>query len=116
MVNVSQYARAKLLSKDAINEGHAGLGGPMSWDALLHRFGYWPAPLPTIVGTSRPSSARRLANSTWRPNDGALPDAVRRGVGGGSNAIGMFHPFTQDEGVAIYGAEADGDSTQGSAT
>merc|ERR1711990_304248 len=49
-------------------------------------------------------------------NDGALPDAVVACVGGGSNAIGMFHPFTQDKEVAIYGAEADGDSTQGSAT
>ena len=46
----------------------------------------------------------------------ALTCAVVACVGGGSNAIGMFHPFTQDEGVAIYGAEADGDSTQGSAT
>jgi tryptophan synthase beta chain len=30
-------------------------------------------------------------------------------VGGGSNAIGIFHPFLEDEGVAIYGVEAAGD-------
>ena len=37
-----------------------------------------------------------------------LPDAVVACVGGGSNAIGMFHPFVEDEGVALYGVEAAG--------
>ena len=37
-----------------------------------------------------------------------LPDALVACVGGGSNAIGLFHPFVEDESVAMYGAEAAG--------
>jgi len=40
---------------------------------------------------------------------GRLPDALVACVGGGSNAIGLFHPFLDDEDVAIYGVEAGGD-------
>ncbi len=40
---------------------------------------------------------------------GRLPDAITACVGGGSNAIGLFHAFLNDPGVAIYGAEAAGD-------
>ena len=39
---------------------------------------------------------------------GALPDAVIACVGGGSNSIGMFHPFIADRGVKIIGFEAGG--------
>jgi tryptophan synthase beta chain len=41
--------------------------------------------------------------------EGRLPDALVACVGGGSNAIGMFHPFLNDESVRIYGVEAAGD-------
>jgi tryptophan synthase beta chain len=40
--------------------------------------------------------------------EGRLPDAVVACVGGGSNAIGLFHPFLNDEGVKIFGVEAAG--------
>ena len=40
--------------------------------------------------------------------EGRLPDAVVACIGGGSNAIGMFHPFVDDESVALYGVEAAG--------
>ncbi len=40
--------------------------------------------------------------------EGRLPDAVVACVGGGSNAIGMFHPFLNDEGVRLVGVEASG--------
>jgi len=40
--------------------------------------------------------------------EGRLPDAVFACVGGGSNAIGIFHPFIQDEGVRLIGIEAGG--------
>lgn len=39
---------------------------------------------------------------------GKLPDALVACVGGGSNAIGLFHPFLQDKSVKIYGVEAGG--------
>ena len=40
--------------------------------------------------------------------EGRLPNAVVACIGGGSNAIGMFHPFVDDEEVALYGVEAAG--------
>ena len=40
---------------------------------------------------------------------GRLPDAVVACVGGGSNAIGVFHAFIPDEGVRLIGCEAGGD-------
>ena len=43
---------------------------------------------------------------------GRLPDAVVACVGGGSNAMGLFHPFLDDEGVALVGCEAGGDGVE----
>src|SRR5690606_1018123 len=40
---------------------------------------------------------------------GRLPDAIVACVGGGSNAIGIFDAFLDDDGVALYGIEAGGD-------
>jgi tryptophan synthase beta chain len=40
--------------------------------------------------------------------EGRLPDTLVACIGGGSNAIGLFHPFLDDEGVAMYGVEAGG--------
>jgi tryptophan synthase beta chain len=44
--------------------------------------------------------------------EGRLPDFVLACVGGGSNAIGIFHPFLQDEGVRLVGVEAGGRSLE----
>ena len=44
-------------------------------------------------------------------SEGRLPDAVAACVGGGSNAIGIFHPFLDDD-VALYGFEAAGDGIE----
>jgi tryptophan synthase beta chain len=41
--------------------------------------------------------------------EGRLPDAVVACVGGGSNAMGLFHPFLNDESVRLYGVEAAGE-------
>jgi tryptophan synthase beta chain len=43
--------------------------------------------------------------------EGRLPNALIACVGGGSNAIGIFHPFIEDEGVALWGVEAGGKGT-----
>lgn len=45
--------------------------------------------------------------------EGRLPDAVVACVGGGSNAIGMFYPFVQDESVRLLGVEAAGHGLEG---
>jgi tryptophan synthase beta chain len=44
--------------------------------------------------------------------EGRLPDALVACVGGGSNAIGLFYPFIEDEAVAFYGVEAAGDGLE----
>ncbi|WP_181703749.1 tryptophan synthase subunit beta [Chthonobacter albigriseus] len=45
--------------------------------------------------------------------EGRLPDVLVAAVGGGSNAIGLFHPFLDDEGISIIGVEAGGRGLQG---
>ncbi|KXF79578.1 tryptophan synthase subunit beta [Paramesorhizobium deserti] len=45
--------------------------------------------------------------------EGRLPDALIAAVGGGSNAIGLFHPFLDDKDVKIYGVEAGGHGLDG---
>ena len=40
--------------------------------------------------------------------EGRLPDSLIAAIGGGSNAIGLFHPFLDDPSVTIYGVEAAG--------
>ena len=44
--------------------------------------------------------------------EGRLPDALVACVGGGSNAIGLFHPFLNDESVRLFGVEAAGDGME----
>jgi tryptophan synthase beta chain len=65
-----------------------------------HPYPYLVRELQSIVG--RESRAQMLETT------GALPDAVIACVGGGSNSIGMFHPFIADRGVKIIGFEAGG--------
>jgi tryptophan synthase beta chain len=43
-----------------------------------------------------------------RELEGRLPDTLVACIGGGSNAIGLFHPFLDEEAVAVYGVEAAG--------
>ncbi|MDJ1466156.1 pyridoxal-phosphate dependent enzyme, partial [Nitratireductor sp. GZWM139] len=45
--------------------------------------------------------------------EGRLPDAIVAAVGGGSNAIGLFHPFLDDRQVEIHGVEAGGHGLEG---
>jgi len=67
-----------------------------------------PHPYPAMVRDFQ-SVIGRESRRQMLDRCGRLPDAVVACVGGGSNAIGMFHPFLDDESVAIYGVEAGGD-------
>ncbi len=69
------------------------VAGPHPYPAMVRDF-------QTIIG--------REAREQMLAKTGALPDALVACVGGGSNAIGLFHPFIGDDGVAIYGVEAAG--------
>ena len=68
-----------------------------------------PHPFPTIVRDFQAVIGHESRAQMLAQNDGKLPDLVVACVGGGSNAIGMFHPFIGDEGVKIVGVEAGGD-------
>jgi tryptophan synthase beta chain len=50
----------------------------------------------------------REARAQMLERTGRLPDALVAAIGGGSNAIGLFHPFLEDEGVRLIGVEAAG--------
>ncbi len=66
-----------------------------------------PHPYPQLVRDFQCVIGRE-ARQQCLEMTGQLPDALVACVGGGSNAIGLFHPFLQDEGVKIYGVEAGG--------
>jgi tryptophan synthase beta chain len=67
-----------------------------------------PHPYPEMVREFQAVMGRE-ARAQILEAEGRLPDAVVACVGGGSNAIGMFHPFLNDEGVRLIGVEASGD-------
>lgn len=67
-----------------------------------------PAPYPEMVRDFQ-SVIGREARRQMLEITGKLPDALVACVGGGSNAIGLFYPFLDDEEIAIYGVEAGGD-------
>ena len=66
-----------------------------------------PHPYPKIVRDFQCVIGREAREQSLE-QIGRLPDALVACVGGGSNAIGLFHPFLKDESVAMYGVEAGG--------
>ena len=66
-----------------------------------------PHPYPYLVRELQADIGRE-ARAQIQEMAGGLPDAVFACVGGGSNSIGMFHPFIADRGVKIIGFEAGG--------
>src|SRR5699024_9727165 len=93
--------------KDAVNEAlrywvshvedtHYILGsvvGPHPFSKILRDF-------QSIIG--------KETISQMLTQTGSLPNHIMAAVGGGSNAIGMFHPFIEDKEVHLYGIEAGG--------
>jgi tryptophan synthase beta chain len=66
-----------------------------------------PDPYPQMVRDFN-SVIGQEAKKQFAEKVGGLPDALVACVGGGSNAMGLFHPFLDDQDVAIYGVEAGG--------
>ncbi|NCF09143.1 MAG: tryptophan synthase subunit beta [Gammaproteobacteria bacterium] len=67
-----------------------------------------PHPYPAMVRDFQAVIGRETRRQ-FLEREGRLPDALVACVGGGSNAIGLFHPFLGDSDVAFYGVEAAGD-------
>ncbi|KAI1371737.1 tryptophan synthetase [Hypoxylon crocopeplum] len=104
--------------RDAVNEALR------YWVVHLHDTHYiigsaiGPHPFPTIVRTFQ-SVIGNETKAQMLEKRGKLPDAVVACVGGGSNAVGMFYPFSNDPSVKLLGVEAGGDgvnTTRHSAT
>ncbi|WP_456418222.1 tryptophan synthase subunit beta [Thiolapillus sp.] len=94
--------------KDALNEAMR------DWVATVDDTFYiigtvaGPHPYPAMVRDFQAIIGRE-ARQQIQDMSGGLPDALVACVGGGSNAIGLFYPFLDDEDVAIYGVEAAGE-------
>lgn len=93
--------------KDAINEAMRDWVTNVRDTHYLIGSAVGPHPFPTIVRDFQSVMGREMRQQMLE-KAGKLPDAVVACVGGGSNAIGAFHPFVNDESVALYGAEAAG--------
>jgi tryptophan synthase beta chain len=66
-----------------------------------------PHPYPAMVRDFQ-SVIGREVREQMQEREGRLPDTLVACIGGGSNAMGLFHPFLDDDGVAIFGVEAGG--------
>jgi tryptophan synthase beta chain len=66
-----------------------------------------PHPYPELVRDFQ-SIIGKEVREQMQEAEGRLPDTLVACIGGGSNAIGLFHPFLDDESVKIYGVEAGG--------
>jgi tryptophan synthase beta chain len=93
--------------KDAMNEALR------DWVTNVHDTYYiigtaaGPHPYPAMVRDFQSVIGMELRGQMMDA-EGRLPDTLVACIGGGSNAIGLFHPFLDDAGVTIYGVEAGG--------
>ncbi len=113
--------RMKLLGAEvrAVTSGGATLKDAMNealrdWVTNVHDTYYCigtaagPHPYPMMVRDFQ-SVIGREARAQILEREARLPDAVVACIGGGSNAIGLFHPFIEDQSVRLIGVEAAGE-------
>ena len=98
--------------KDAINEALRYWIAAQETTHYCFGTAAGPHPFPTLVRNLQ-SVIGRETRAQMLEKTGRLPDAVVAAVGGGSNAIGMFHPFVDDASVRIIGVEAAGTGEPG---
>lgn len=95
---INETLRAWIASQDTTHYCFGTAAGPHPFPLLVREF-------QSVIGKE---ARKRILELT-----GKLPDAVVACVGGGSNAIGMFHPFVDDAEVQIIGVEAAGTGEKG---
>jgi tryptophan synthase len=94
--------------RDAVNEAMRAWVVDLETTHYIIGSAIGPHPFPTIVRTFQ-SVIGQETRSQMLELTGRLPDAVVACVGGGSNATGMFFPFSKDTSVKLLGVEAGGD-------
>ncbi len=98
--------------KDAMNEALRDWVTNVDTTYYLIGTAAGPHPYPEMVRDFQSVIGKETREQILEA-EGKLPDAVVAAVGGGSNAIGLFHPFLDDPDVAIYGVEAGGRGLDG---
>ncbi len=93
--------------KDAMNEALRDWVANVRDTYYLIGTAAGPHPYPTMVRDFQ-SIIGDEVRAQLQDAEGRLPDSIVAPVGGGSNAIGLFHPFLDDAEVKIYGVEAAG--------
>lgn len=93
--------------KDAVSEAMREWTSRMDDTHYLIGSTMGPHPFPTIVRDFQAVISKEAREQILQ-QEGKLPDAVLACVGGGSNAIGSFYNFINDEGVRLIGCEAAG--------
>lgn len=97
--------------RDAVNEAMRKWVERLDTTHYIIGSAIGPHPFPTIVRTFQ-SVIGNETKEQMQALTGRLPDAVVACVGGGSNAVGMFHPFAEDSSVKLLGVEAGGDGVE----
>ncbi|MBZ6378278.1 tryptophan synthase subunit beta [Pacificimonas flava] len=98
--------------KDAMNEALRDWVASVSDTYYLIGTAAGPHPYPELVRDFQ-SVIGKEAKSQLEKAEGRLPDLLIAAIGGGSNAIGLFHPFLNDESVRMIGVEAAGRGLDG---
>jgi tryptophan synthase beta chain len=97
--------------KDALNEAYRDWVASVGHTHYILGTAAGPHPFPKMVRDFHRVIGLE-AREQVLAGYGRLPDAVVACVGGGSNAIGIFHPFLDDAGVRLIGYEAAGDGVE----
>ncbi len=93
--------------KDAMNEALRDWVANVDSTYYLIGTAAGPHPYPTMVRDFQSVIGNEVREQIQKA-EGRLPDSLVAAVGGGSNAIGLFHPFLDDETVRMFGVEAAG--------
>jgi tryptophan synthase beta chain len=93
--------------KDAMNEALRDWVTNVSDTYYIIGTAAGPHPYPQLVRDFQSIIGQETREQIMKA-EGRLPDALVACIGGGSNAIGLFHPFLDDKDVAIWGVEAAG--------
>ncbi|MBR2130723.1 tryptophan synthase subunit beta [Aerococcus sp.] len=104
---VNSVAKGTKTLKDAVNETMREWSNRVEDTHYVLGSVMGPHPYPTMVRDFQSVISREIKDE-FQKNHGQLPNAVIACVGGGSNAIGTFYHFIEDEGVRLIGCEAAG--------
>ena len=97
--------------KDAMNEALRDWVANVDTTYYLIGTAAGPHPYPAMVRELQ-SVIGREVRTQMEEAEGRLPDTLVACIGGGSNAIGLFHPFLDDPGVEMYAVEAAGEGIE----